>query len=103
RQDLRAGMRVEVAGRLVGQQHLRLVDQGTSDGHALLLTAGKLVRQVAGSIAQPDQAQRGERAPASFRGGKSGVDQGKLDILDGGVALQQVEALKDEADLAVAD
>src|SRR3954470_17941029 len=37
---------VEVAGRLVGQEQSRRVDQGASDGDALLLAARQLARQV---------------------------------------------------------
>ena len=40
--DLVARVRVEIAGRLVRQNDMRIVDQGTGDGHALLLAAGKL-------------------------------------------------------------
>ena len=39
-QDFLAGVRVEVAGRLVGEQQRRAVDQRPGDGHALLLAAG---------------------------------------------------------------
>ena len=41
-----AGRGVEVAGRLVGQQQRRLVDQRAGDGHALLLPARELVGMV---------------------------------------------------------
>src|ERR1043166_2953220 len=36
--DLAAGVAVEVSGRLVGQEHRRVVHQAAGDGHALLLT-----------------------------------------------------------------
>ena len=42
RHDLDAGAAVEIAGGLVGQQHLRVVDQGARDRDALLLATGKL-------------------------------------------------------------
>ena len=42
--DLLGHLRVEVAGRLVGQQQHRLVDEGARDGHALLLAARQLQR-----------------------------------------------------------
>jgi len=37
---------VQIAGRFVGQQDLRLVGKRSSDGYPLLLTAGKLRRVV---------------------------------------------------------
>ncbi len=40
--DLVTGARVEVAGRLIGQNNVRVIDQGSGDRHALLLAAGKL-------------------------------------------------------------
>src|SRR5436190_13916401 len=47
--DFLAGLRVEVAGRLVGEQDGRVVHQGARDGDALALTAGQLVGAVAGA------------------------------------------------------
>src|ERR1700692_1064015 len=39
-ENLTPGLRIEVAGWLVGEQQRRLVDESTGDGHALTLTAG---------------------------------------------------------------
>src|SRR5258708_35893802 len=39
---LDGGLAVEVAGRFVGEEDLRLVDEGAGDGHALLLAAREL-------------------------------------------------------------
>jgi hypothetical protein len=39
----------------------------------------------------------------AFRLGHAGIDQRQFDILQRGAALEQIEGLKDEADLAVAD
>ena len=39
RHDLGAGLRIEVAGRLVGEQDRRVVDQRPRDRHALALAA----------------------------------------------------------------
>ena len=38
-QDLHAGPRVQIPRRLVRQQDRGLVDQGTGDGHSLLLSS----------------------------------------------------------------
>ena len=46
RQDLVAGVRVEVAGRLVGEQDRRIDRQRARDGDALALAARELVGQV---------------------------------------------------------
>ena len=52
--DLVAGLGVELAGRLVGQDEHRLLDQGPGDGHALLLAAGELVGAVVEPVPQAD-------------------------------------------------
>jgi hypothetical protein len=56
RHDLLAGAGVEVAGRLVGQQHLRVADQGAGDGHPLLLAAGQLGRPVVQPVPHPTRS-----------------------------------------------
>src|SRR5215510_1356194 len=50
--NLLRGLRIEVAGRLVGENNRRTVDQGAGDGHALSLTAGQFVRLVRHSLAE---------------------------------------------------
>ena len=57
--DVVPGALVQVPGRLVGQQHLGLLDQGPGDGHPLLLAAGQLRRQVPQPLPQPEVLQRG--------------------------------------------
>ena len=80
--DLVAGLRVELAGRLVGEHQDRLLHQGPGDRHALLFAAGKLVRAVVEPLTQADLRQQidaplpllgrsppgAETAPARFRG-----------------------------------
>ena len=56
--DLPAGLGVEIAGRLVGQQDGGLGDDGARDGDALLLAAGQLARRVIFAASQPDAGQR---------------------------------------------
>jgi hypothetical protein len=51
RQHLARRGPVQGAGRLVGEKHPRLADQGASDGHTLLLAAGQLAGPVAGGEA----------------------------------------------------
>jgi len=49
---------VEIAGRLVGKNDLRLIDQRARDGHALLLAAGKLRGEMRQSVAHAHALQR---------------------------------------------
>ena len=53
--DFDAGAAVEISGRLVGQQHFRIVDQGARDRDALLLAAGKLTRMMIFAAGQADR------------------------------------------------
>src|SRR6478752_2811444 len=53
--DALAGVGVEVAGRLVGQQHQRPVDERAGNRDPLLLTAGQLMWMSVGLAIEPDQ------------------------------------------------
>ena len=53
REHLHAGLAVQRAGRLVAQQQGGVLAQRTGDGHALLLAAGELGREVVQPLAQP--------------------------------------------------
>jgi hypothetical protein len=90
-------------GRLVGKDERGLRHQAPGDRHALLLPARELRREVRGPAFEPDQPQRLERARVALGAARLAVDQRDLDVLERGRARQQVEALEDEADLAVAD
>ena len=96
--------RVEVAGRLVGQDQRRLGHERAGDGHALLLAAGELARLVVETLAESDALQRrgGERARVALAAAAV-VEQRQLDVLERAGARQEIEALEDEAELLVAD
>src|SRR5690606_17801602 len=55
--DLGSGSGIEGTRRLVGQQDLRVVDEGTGDGHALLLPARELARMMIQTVFEPDLLQ----------------------------------------------
>ena len=61
RVNLVAGLRVELAGRLVGEDQDRPLHQGAGDRHPLLFAAGKLVRAVVEPLAQADLRQQIDR------------------------------------------
>ena len=49
--------RIEIAGRFVGEDEGRIVDQGAGDGDPLLFTAGEGIRPVSGAIGEADALQ----------------------------------------------
>ena len=89
---------VERAGRLVGEQDLRIVDERAGNGDALLLAARELARVVVEAVAEIDllEAPAGHRL--GVRGLRTGVEQRQHHLLQGRGARQQVELLEDEAD-----
>ena len=61
---LSARFRIETRRRLVGQNHLRIIGQGASDRHALLLAARELVRIHFGTLRDFEIV---EQFPCPFR------------------------------------
>ena len=51
--NLLAGLRVEIAGRLVGENQPGLVEQGAGNDYALLLATRKLVRHLVTLVVHP--------------------------------------------------
>ena len=95
-----AGGGVEVAGRLVGEQHGRLGDERAGDRDALLLAAGELRRLVVAALGEADALdQRVDRRASGLR---PAIASGSEDVLLRGQRRQQVEGLEDEADVAAA-
>src|SRR5215469_5231832 len=99
-QDLRAGAGVEVAGGLVGEDDFRPADQGTRDGHPLLLPAGQLRRAVLQSRAQAHRFH--DRVEPGPVGGAPRDVQREGDVVRRGESGQQVIGLEDEADVIAA-
>ena len=102
-QNFRAGVRVEIAGRLVGQQHRRIERQRARDGHALPLAAGKLVGQMLHPLPQLHQVQQFARAfvdllarPAPFKCSGSATFSTQVRL------GSRLKNWKDEADLVAA-
>ena len=76
-----------------------------SHGHALLLAARKLARDSAATrCAMPTRSSDSHHAHLALRcGHHSAVRKRQFDVLIHGQIADQIEALEDEADLAVAD
>jgi hypothetical protein len=98
RQDLGARARVEVAGRLVGEDDRRPGDHRASDRHALALPARELLGAVVQSMAEADTLQRHLRGGAALVGRRAAVEQAMGDVVQRGHPVDQEELLEDEAD-----
>src|SRR5205823_13743978 len=65
--DLDAGSAVEMAGRFIRKEHLRIVDQRARNRDALLLTAGKLTRKMVLTTCKPNRCKYAIRLFAELR------------------------------------
>jgi len=101
-EDVGARARVEVARRLVGEDHRRPRDEGAGDRDALALTAGELRRVVVRAVGEAHSGERLLGALDALLALHTGVDQRRRDVLERALAGHEVEALEDEADRAVA-
>ncbi len=72
--------RIEVARRFVGDNNLRMRDDGTSDPDPLFLATGHLTRIMVGSVQQIHSAQGNLNSSASFAAGHGQKQQRQLDV-----------------------
>src|SRR5947209_3462375 len=92
--------RIDIAGRLVGEQQFGPHDQRACDRGALLLAAGENRRQDVHAVAEADPAQKLDDL-AAIRGIVAALHaQGQRDILVSGEMIEQAEILEDDADAA---
>ena len=93
------GRGVQLAGGLVGQQHLRLVRERRGDGGALLLTAGHAVRGPVGAVRDAQGVEQETGAPPLLAAAERAQPHGQEHVLPGGHVGQQVprRLLPDEA------
>lgn len=101
--DVAAGLLIEVAGGLVGQNQRGRIHQRAGDGDALPLAAGELARAVLRAVGEADALERLEGALAALVGVHARVEKRQLDVLPDRRARQEVEGLEDEAELLIAD
>ena len=98
-QHLRARRRVEVRGRLVGQQHRRRAGERPRDRHALLLAARR--GRAGGSRSRSPRPTRSSTRFASscaFAAADPAHVERVLDVLERGEGGEEVVLLEDEAD-----
>ena len=94
------GLRVEFAGRLVGDKQIGFGDQCAGDRHALLFATAELSRTVIDTITQADALEGSARPRAAFPFTHAEFDQGKCDVRPRGKRLEKVKPLEDDADVS---
>ena len=94
---------VEVAGGLVGEDELGVGHHGTGDGHALLLSARELLREVLGPMGDGHPLHHGGDPLLALRRADVQVAQRQFDVLIDVQFVDEVEALEHEADVALAE
>ena len=100
--DLNRGLAVQGAGGLVGQQDIRVVDQGPGDSHPLHLAAGELVGPLFHLVLQSHLLQGLFRPSAALGLADAGKGQGQLHVAQHALVGDQVIALEHKADGVVA-
>ena len=100
-QHVLAGLAVQVAGGLVGQDDGRLGNQRPRDGHPLLPAAGKLVGEGVQPVLQAQQLHN--LAKEGLVGAGTGEAQREQDVFPDGQGGDEVKVLVDKADLAAAE
>ena len=93
--DLVAVARVQVAGRLVGDDDGSPGGDGPGDGGALALPAGELLHPLGGLAPQADEVERppGGQQPATVA--QAPVEQAEGHVLHHAAPREQVEGLED--------
>ena len=94
---------VQVSGGLVSHQDERIADQGAGHGDTLLLTAGELRGIVAEAMSHADALERVLHFLLALAGASAAIGERQLDVFVDGEIADQVEGLKDEANLAIAN
>lgn len=96
-------LRVEVTRWLVGKDELRTEDHGAGDGYALLLSAGELVGEVLGTMADVHALHHLLHLLLALALRYAEIGERQFDVLFHIELVDEVETLKDEAYLSLAD
>ena len=99
-----ARLRIEITGRLVGQDDRGVIDERTGDSDALDLPAGQLIGQVkVALLVHTDRGQRVTRGDFAFDEADPGVNERQGHVPEHGGPREQVERLEDEPNFILTD
>ena len=97
--DLPGIPRIEVSGRLIRQQNVRMIDQRSRERHSLLLAAGELIRKVFILVGKSDRGKNVRHIPLDARIRDLNDTLGKCHVLIDIPVLQQTEVLEYDAQI----
>src|SRR5262245_40291881 len=83
RENLISRLRVQCAGRFIGKNQGWVIDEGSGDGHPLLLSAGKLVGPMMEAVRETHPIQDRMGPTYSFRPPDSGIGERQFHVLQG--------------------
>ena len=96
-----SGVRIEIAGWLVGEKNAGAVNEGAGERNALLFPAAELHGKMIKPVAEADFF---EELPAECAVGTSGTEfERDEDVLQCGEGREQLEILEHEADEVIAE
>jgi hypothetical protein len=98
--DFDCQLGVEISGGLVGEQDLGFVDEGPRDRDALLLAARERERVVVAPVLEAELLEDRKDAGAGLSRRRSRYLKCECDVFLDSAARQELEVLKDDADLA---
>ena len=87
---------IEITGRFIGKQHIRIAGKGAGDGYPLLLATGQLRRVMAGTGLEANPLQQLQSLTAGIA--LTGQLQRQHDVFQRRQTIKQLEGLKHEAD-----
>src|SRR5712691_4018078 len=94
---------IRVSGGLIGQQNRGVAAQGARHRYALLLAAGELGGIMPHAMRHSDAVEGLVNSSLTLNAGHAPIGERQLDVLVHGQVADQIEGLKNEADLAIAD
>src|SRR6516165_5029252 len=98
-----SGSAVKVAGRLVGKEEGRLVDERAGNGGALAFAAGEFGGPVVEAIGEANPAKQFARPLLDLGFRIGGNKRGNQRVFENGALRQQVVILEYETDVAIAE
>src|SRR5205814_3001072 len=95
--------RIEISSWFVGKENRRFAGESARDGHALLLTARKLTRQMFRPMRHAHAIERLRDQSFPVTRAHPAISQRQLDVFKNCQVADQIEALKNETDLAISN